>query len=191
MSPRTPQQLEEIRKARRKVIMDTALEIFAEYGYESSSISMIAKKAGVSKGLMYNYFESKEDLLTSLITNGMDEMLSFFDPNKDGVLTKAEFTFFIEEMFNLMDVKRSFYKLYFALMMQPSVWKLFETKLSEIVEPFMKIMLDYYTEKGAKNPMMEAVLIGALLDGIGFNFVFNPDLYPLEEVKKMVIERFV
>ena len=189
--PRTPQQLEEIRRDRKQAIMETSLEVFAEHGYESSSISMIAKKAGVSKGLMYNYFESKEDLLTSLMMDGMDDMFRLFDPNKDGVLTKEEFTYFIEEMFNLMSAKRNFYKLYFALMMQPAVWKLFEARLADIIAPFMKIMVDYYTEKGAKNPMLEAVLVGALLDGIGFNFVFNPDLYPLEEVKKLAIERFI
>jgi AcrR family transcriptional regulator len=191
MSPRTPLQLEEIRKARRQAIMDTALEEFAEHGYESASISMIAKKAGVSKGLMYNYFESKEELLSSIMADGMDEMLGSFDLNRDSVLTAEEFSYFIEETFNLMNAKRNFYKLYFALMMQPSVWKLFESKLPEIIEPIMKIMVEYYTMKGVKNPMLEAALIGALLDGVGFHFVFNPDLYPLEDMKKLIIERFV
>jgi hypothetical protein len=55
----------------------------------------------------------------------------------------------------------------------------------------MKIMVEYYTMKGVKNPMLEAALIGALLDGVGFHFVFNPDLYPLEDMKKLIIERFV
>ena len=191
MSPRTPQQLEQIRMERKKAIMDTALEVFAEYGYESASISKIAKKAGVSKGLMYNYFESKEDLLISIMMDGMDEMFQMFDPDKDGILTREEFTYFIEEMFSLMRNKRNFYKLYFALMMQPAVWKLIESKMAEIIEPFMKIMVDYYSKKGVENPMLEAVLIGALLDGIGFNYVFNPDLYPFDALKKLVIERFV
>jgi len=191
MSPRTREQLDEIRKERKRAIMDTALEVFAENGYESASINMIAKKVGISKGLMYNYFESKEEVLTSIMFDGLEEMFGIFDPNKDGVLTREEFVYFINEMFDLMNKKRNFYKLYFGLMMQPTVWKLFETKLSELIAPFIKIMVDYYTKKGSKNPMLEAVLIGALFDGIGFNFVFNPDLYPLEEVKKLVIERFV
>jgi AcrR family transcriptional regulator len=191
MSPRTREQLNELKKERKRAIMDTALEVFAENGYESASINMIAKKVGISKGLMYNYFESKEELLTSIMFEGLDEMFSFFDPNKDGVLTREEFIFFIDEMFNLMNEKRNFYKLYFGLIMQPSVWKLFETKLNEVIAPFINIMVDYYTKKGSANPMLDAVLIGALFDGIGFNFIFNPDLYPLEAVKKLVIERFI
>lgn len=191
MSPRTKKQLEVLRKERKRAIMDIALEVFAENGYENASINMIARKVGISKGLMYNYFESKEELLTSIMFDGLDEMFRTFDPNKDGVLTREEFIFFIDEMFGLMNKRRNFYKLYFGLMMQPTVWKLFENRLNEVIAPFIKIMVDYYSKKGSKNPMLEAVLIGALFDGIGFNFVFNPDLYPLEEVKKLVIERFI
>lgn len=191
MSPRTPEQLKKIREDRRRTIMDTALEVFSENGYAKASISEIARKAGVSKGLMYNYFDSKEDLLSSIMTEGLNEMFAFFDPNKDGVLTKEEFTYFIEEMFRLMSRKRRFYKLYFSLVMQPQVWKSFETHLEEIVAPFMHIMVDYYARKGAKNPEMEALLIGVIFDGIGFQYVFNPDMFPLEELKNIIIERFV
>ncbi len=191
MSPRTQQQLDKIRKERKQAIMDTALETFAEHGYESTSISMIARKTDISKGLMYNYFEGKEDLLTSIMTEGIEEMFSMADPNRDGVLTKEEFEYLIDGMFELMRVKSNFYKLYFSLMMQPSVSKLFMAKMNQVIEPFLKLFVDYYTKKGAKNPMVEAVLVGALFDGIGFNYVFNPDVYPLDEVIKLVKERFV
>ncbi|RLD30633.1 MAG: TetR/AcrR family transcriptional regulator [Bacteroidetes bacterium] len=191
MSPRTPKQFEKIRHDRRKSIMDTALEVFSENGYANASISMIAKKAGISKGLMYNYFKSKEELLSTIVLDGLNEMFELLDPNKDGVLTKEEFTYFIEEVFKLINEKRTFYKLYFSLMMQPSVWKLFEARLAEIIEPFMKITIDYYAKKGVENPLLESLLISALFDGIGFHYVFNPEQYPLDDIKKLLIERFV
>ncbi len=191
MSPRTSEQLEKIRHDRRKSIMDTALEVLAEYGYANASISVIAKRAGVSKGLMYNYFKSKEELLSTIVLDGLNEMFELFDPNKDGVLTSEEFTYFIEEIFKLLSKKRNFYKLYFSLMMQPAVWKLFEARLAEIIEPFMRITIDYYTKKGVENPLLEFLLISALFDGIGFHYVLNPEQYPLDDVKKLLIERFV
>ncbi|MDR1542801.1 MAG: TetR/AcrR family transcriptional regulator, partial [Prevotellaceae bacterium] len=61
--PRTQVQYEKIRNEKRQLIKQTALSLFAENGYETTSISEIAKKAGISKGLMYNYFTSKEELL--------------------------------------------------------------------------------------------------------------------------------
>lgn len=189
--PRTPEQLEEIRKDRKQAIMDTALEEFASHGYENTSISMLAKKANVSKGLMYNYFESKEELLTTIMESGIDDMLPLIDPNHDGVLSKEEFIFLIDESFRLMKEKINFYKLYFSLMMQPSVSKLFGAKLYEVGAPFIKLFVDYYEKKGSKNPMIEAIMIGAMLDGIGFNYAFNSELYPLNEVIELVKEKFV
>ena len=191
MSPRTEIQFEEIRESRRKQIMDVALELFADNGYAHTSISQIATKANISKGLMYNYFKSKDDLLLNLFEDGMGAMFDLFDLNKDGVLTRDEFIHFINESFNLMNRDRKFWKLYFSLMVQPTVWKIFEKNLNDIIAPLIQMMTNYYKEKGSENPEIEAVMVGALLDGIGFNFMFNPDLYPLEEVKKMVIERFV
>lgn len=191
MSPRTELQFEEIRESRRKQIMDVALELFADKGYAHTSISQIATKAKISKGLMYNYFKSKDDLLLNLVEDGMGAMFDLFDQNKDGVLTRDEFINFINESFNLMNRDRRFWKLYFSLMVQPAVWKIFEKNLNDIIAPLIQMMTKYYKKKGSENPKIEAVMVGALLDGIGFNFMFNPDLYPLEEVKKMAIERFV
>ena len=189
--PRTPEQLEEIRKDRKQAIMDTALEEFASHGYESTSISMLAKKAGVSKGLMYNYFKSKEELLTTIMSEGIDEIFSYVDPNRDGVITQEEFVYMIDEIFLLMKDKSNFYKLYFALIMQPTVSKLFIEKINEVVAPMIKMFVDYYAKKGSENPLAEAILIGAIFDGIGFNYLLNEEHYPLDEVVKLVKERFV
>ena len=46
--------------------MSVALKLFAEKGYHATSISQIAAKAKVSKGLMYNYFEAKKNYLKKL-----------------------------------------------------------------------------------------------------------------------------
>ncbi len=47
--------------------MDTAAELFARYGYDGVSVSMIVKAAGVSKGAFFHYWKTKEDLLAELI----------------------------------------------------------------------------------------------------------------------------
>jgi TetR/AcrR family fatty acid metabolism transcriptional regulator len=47
-------------------IIEAALDIFAEKGYENTKISELAKIAGVSEATIYEYFESKEDLLFNI-----------------------------------------------------------------------------------------------------------------------------
>jgi AcrR family transcriptional regulator len=50
-------------------LIDAALSLFAAQGYEKTTIKEIAKEAGVSLGLLYNYFPSKQELLKQIIVN--------------------------------------------------------------------------------------------------------------------------
>ena len=95
MSPRTPEQFEEIREERKTLIMDVALEHFARAGYHKTTINHIARHARISKGLMYNYFTSTESPLFAIIMRSVNEMYADFERDKDGYLSRAEFEFFL------------------------------------------------------------------------------------------------
>ena len=49
-------------EVRRQEILDTAMELFAEKGYEDTSMADIARRMGVVQGLCYRYFDSKRVL---------------------------------------------------------------------------------------------------------------------------------
>jgi AcrR family transcriptional regulator len=121
MTPRTPVQFQEIREEKRTLIMDVALEHFANEGYHKCTISHIAKHAGISKGLMYNYFESKEVLLSEILNRSMGEISHFIDPDNDGHLSEEEFELFIRKYFLILREKISFWRLYYQLLQQKAV----------------------------------------------------------------------
>ncbi len=52
---------------RRNQILEAALNVFAEKGFKGATNQDIADKAGISPGLIYRYFKSKEDLLFSIL----------------------------------------------------------------------------------------------------------------------------
>ena len=52
---------------RRKEILDTAIRIFSEKGYEKTSITDIAKSINIAQGLCYRYFTSKEELFDAAL----------------------------------------------------------------------------------------------------------------------------
>jgi len=79
MSPRNPKQFEEIREKSKEKIIYAAFELFSTVGYWGSSISKIAKQAGISKGLMYNYFSSKEHLLQAVVGKIVDIIQDIFN----------------------------------------------------------------------------------------------------------------
>lgn len=60
-------------------ILDAALDVFFEVGFEGARVSDIARRARVNQALIYYYFSSKEELLTELININMKEMLHIKD----------------------------------------------------------------------------------------------------------------
>lgn len=62
------------KEQRKHDIALSALEIFSEKGFESASISRIAKAAGIGKGTVYEYFGSKEELIHAAFLAWTDRM---------------------------------------------------------------------------------------------------------------------
>src|SRR5712691_439589 len=60
---RTPKVVED----RRDQIIDAAMQVFAQKGFSRATNKDIAREAGITPGLIYYYFDSKEDLLKTII----------------------------------------------------------------------------------------------------------------------------
>jgi AcrR family transcriptional regulator len=66
----------------RALLVDTALRVFAEHGYEEATVEEIVAAAGYSKGAFYFHFASKEDIFLELLeqwTSEQTERLRAFD----------------------------------------------------------------------------------------------------------------
>ena len=61
-----PKISEERRARRREQILDGARRCFAEHGYEGATVARLEAEVGLSRGAIFNYFGSKEDLFVEL-----------------------------------------------------------------------------------------------------------------------------
>lgn len=205
MTPRTAIQLEKIREAKRALIMQSALEHFAKNGYHATTISHIAKHAGISKGLMYNYFPSKEALLKGIIYNYIQEIYQYFDINRDGYLTEEEFEYFIHQIYRTLKEKKNFFQLLFQVMMQTEVrLKLIELQISietlaarsddsitVLEKQIYKTLSDYFKRKKEKTGQeydsdMELNIFIYTIKGFALTYVFNETEFDEEYFEKSV-----
>ncbi|MBO8423551.1 MAG: TetR/AcrR family transcriptional regulator [Firmicutes bacterium] len=69
---REPRQERSIEKKNR--IIRAGYELFSEVGYYNTNTAEIAKRAGVSTGIVYGYFRDKKDILTAVLTLYMDKI---------------------------------------------------------------------------------------------------------------------
>lgn len=190
--PRTKAQFEAIRKESRQKILDAALEVFAKQGYHSSTVEAIAKTAGISKGLMYNYFKSKEDVLQELMIGMMEALMCEYMPLKpEEKFKEDDIINFINVGIDLVLEKPHYWKLYFSVVLQPDVMSIVFAKMMEMGQPYMIAMIEYFKEKGVENPEVMMRYFSAVMDGIQFHCMLDPKNFPAEEVKKLLIKQFV
>ena len=190
MCPKSKEQFEEIRTEKRSLIMHTALELFAEKGYHQTSISQIAKSAGISKGLMYNYFDSKEALLGEIFQEGFNQAYENFDQNQDGILQKEEFISFIYRLKNLIDENRSFWQLLAGLLTQPGTLSSLKSVHIEGYSDINKLLYEYFAELGCDDPKFEMLYCTSLLQGAFLQYILSPETYPIDDIIARIVKTY-
>ncbi|HEX2868185.1 MAG TPA: TetR/AcrR family transcriptional regulator [Ignavibacteriales bacterium] len=189
--PRTKEQFELLRKESRQKIQDAALEVFARQGYHSSTVSSIAKAAGVSQGLLYNYFKSKEDVLRQLMTGMISDVMAKYLPFKPGdKITRKDFINVINFSVDVVLEKPSYWKLYFSIFVQPEVMSIVMDEVMKMSEPYLKTFTRYFADKGDKDPVTMLRYFSAVMDGIQLHCMIDPETFPADKIKKLLIKQF-
>ena len=62
----------QISDEKQQRVLKEAAKLFAERGFSATDVAELAKRAGVSKGSLYNYFDNKEDLYLHVCKDGLD-----------------------------------------------------------------------------------------------------------------------
>ncbi len=182
MSPRSKKQFEELRDVSKNTIEETALELFGHQGFKNTSIAQIALKAGISKGLIYNYYSSKADLLRALITGAMSKGDDILDMNSLESLSPEEvLNQIVDAAYLLIKENQAYWKLLTSLSFQADVME----ELREIIHAKARqgtaFIIPFFEKLGYPDPESQAFLFGATLDGIGLHFITLGKDYPLEK----------
>src|SRR5215475_12390494 len=77
----------------RARLRELSLQLFAEQGYEKTSLREIAEHLGVTKAALYYYFKSKEDIVRSLVEDyvaDLDELIAWGKAQPRTAATRAE-----------------------------------------------------------------------------------------------------
>jgi AcrR family transcriptional regulator len=169
MSPRDPAQNERMRRRSREAILRAALELFAERGFAGTTVAEVAERAGVSKGLIYAYVESKEELLRAILEERVRRA--------EAVLARAAVAGSPSDRLrrilraSMVDVRdhADELRLYVALRLQPEsapgvaegAVALLEDRRG--VEDVLELALG---ELGSSDPVGDGVVVRAALDGV-------------------------
>lgn len=191
MAPKSSQQFAEIRQKRQEKIEAAALELFAEQGFHNTSITAIAKAAGISKGLLYNYYDSKEDLLHQIIDRAMgdgEELMEAFLHVDIPLFQKV--ASIVEGAIQMIINDPHHWKLMTALALQGDIMESIGKKIEQKKEETIALAAAVFEQMGFKEPRKEALFLGAALDGLMIHYISLGPEYPIEDMKNYLLKRY-
>ncbi|MFD4180995.1 TetR/AcrR family transcriptional regulator [Rhodococcus sp. NPDC058514] len=144
-------------EARRDQILSSAIEEFAERGYEATTAAQLAKRAGVGLGTMYRYFDSKREILDHVMDRCLRELIDVVDAP---ALLEP-----LETLESLIARIRSLADALFGLVEDsPNVLKLLMVEASAIEDEFgRRVMRGEQVLAGLVAEVLDLGILGGLL----------------------------
>jgi AcrR family transcriptional regulator len=174
---------------KKQIILEAALKLFARHGYDGTPISLIAKEAGVSQGLMYNFFKGKKELLREMILEGaadISESMKSYSAN--GSPTEA-IRIHVTETIKIIKQKKEFWHLLHALRLQGSVLEDVHDLFEKILRTVTKVFEKVFRSLGIANPKLEAQLFLTQIDGMVIMYLQN-EKFPIQQLGQQLIKRY-
>jgi|TARA_B110000902_G_scaffold78430_1_gene93392 AcrR family transcriptional regulator len=157
---------------KQKAILDSALKLFAQKGFNAVPTSAIAKDAGVSEGLIFRHFENKAGLLHAIMRIGLEKIheevqqLNEIEDPRERVMTAMELPFHM----NIEDYP--FWRLLYSLKWQQENY---DATMAQPIRGVLRQALAElkYSDIEAEVDLIESYMDGfvttILLKGEGFN----------------------
>lgn len=178
----------EKREKSKRLLVETGLALFSEKGYDATSIRTIAAEAGVSLGLMYNYFSSKEELLLEIFRQGNSDIVNSFAV-QDKPAGTASLKQHILQTVQLLKEKRHFWRLLHSLRFQSNVMEKMALQVKSQVAFIEAKLKSNLEEAGVPAPELEAKLLFASIDGMAAHYLLNEN-YPIDKVANLLIKKY-
>jgi AcrR family transcriptional regulator len=189
---KTKLKRKDIPPQRRKQILDAAKALFAHRGYHGVTVDAIAAWAGISKGNLYWYFKSKQDILHLLFDDIVEQLTG-----PSGVILNSDIS--------PQDKLRAFalshlhaaeaYPDAVSLMLQIAGQQELKDMVSSGYSLWMRHYVDsltpLFTVLGEENPETIAMLYATTIDGLMAMVAMGPGMYDNEKIMTIIEERFI
>ncbi|WP_028546321.1 TetR/AcrR family transcriptional regulator [Paenibacillus taiwanensis] len=165
------------------LILDAAYELFGSDGFYETKMSDIADKAGIAKGTLYLYFNSKEQLFTAMSQRDFDHFLGDLEFGLNQFSTLEEQLRFIAGHHLRYYYERKRYtKLFFkAPNNDPDMMEV----IRSFMQRYMKLMANAFAQFGMTEPMLHAKSYAGMLDMIKMDIIFSPEFVEQDMDKRI------
>jgi AcrR family transcriptional regulator len=149
----------------------------------------ISKKAGVSKGLLYNYFEGKESILLAILKEAMDQGEQIMQI-EEKVPARQHLKNIIQRFFESSSAGIAFYRMIFPIAFQVHKFPFLQELIEEKRELFIGDTINIFKELGYEDPVQAAWELAAITDGIMIHMIHLEDKYPGKKMENFLMKKY-
>ncbi len=154
-------------KERRQQLLDIGRRLFAERGFEGTSIEEIAAQAGVSKPVVYEHFGGKEGLYAVVVDREVERLLTLASTLLGGEHTKAKFEAAAVGLLRYIDENADGFRILVRDSNPGSGGGTYGTLLSDIAGQVEYIMAEFLQSRG-KDPKLAAMYSQMMVGMVAF-----------------------
>ncbi|MFJ7856004.1 TetR/AcrR family transcriptional regulator [Peribacillus frigoritolerans] len=191
--PRTSEENDRIRQASKEKIRAAAMQLFIKQGYYATSISDIAKQAGISKGLLYNYYKGKEELLSEMVEDRIKEVAEVMEEAFTLNTPREQLEHIINGAIDNIHQKPEVHRFYLHLQTQPEsdeeLIKYSHLIIEENARQF-EFQCKIFESMGETEPRKRSLYFSSVLQGIMLMISTYQQGFPIEEIKNQIINEF-
>jgi AcrR family transcriptional regulator len=174
---------------KRRLILNASLELFARHGYKGTSVNMIATEAGVSQGLLYNFFDGKADLLRELMFLAFQDIQISMMAYHGEPDPKTAIEEHVRATCKVVKEKADFWRLIHAVRLQEGVPGILVGTYRDIISNVTGVLKDLFRKLGYDNPQLEALLFFSQIDGMVILYL-QDDRIPIDKLGEHLIKRY-
>ena len=179
MSPRSKKTSELMRAKTRKSIIAASLELFAKHGFSATTTEEIARKAGISKGLIFTHFNKKQDILLAIFEGQIDRILPGFLMENDRRPAREKLVSLVTAWLHMIKTEPLLIRLSLQLNLDDAYRRLIRSKKwRQYFETLMAQMKTIMRDLGSDNPEYDSILLMFVFDGIVANYTVAPEMFP-------------
>ena len=176
------------RDERRALLLEAALAAFADKGYHATAMDEIAERAGVSKPVLYQHFDSKLELYVALAARVCDDIVDTIESALDSTADNGErIGACLHGFFEFVDRPGSGYPLVFNSDMgtDPAVAPLLESAQNRCGEAIGRVLQDETALSWAECVLLGSTLVG-MAQSAARHWVESGSSIPLEHAVELV-----
>jgi AcrR family transcriptional regulator len=189
------------KKKKRSEIRDAALEIFARKGFENTTVQEIADKANISKGTIYLYFKTKEDILDAASQEILQQLEGELLQALDGLSDPSDkLSALIKQA---LDITPEFEQI-FAVHMEIRLFhlrnKAYENVIRHLEETLIRFRLivteiieqgkDQGVFRSKVNAQALAICLLGIIDGIVMQYLHDKSGFSMQDVRDEFLKNF-